>query len=80
MRPTRILVADDHEIVREGILALLRAEPGIRVCGEATNGHEAVSKTLKLKPDVVVLDIGLPQLSGLAAARAFPRRRPVRRS
>lgn len=69
MRPTRVLIADDHEVVREGILALLQAEPGIRVCGEATNGHEAISKTLRLKPDVVVLDIGLPEISGLAAAR-----------
>lgn len=69
MRPIRVLIADDHEVVREGILALLRVEPRIRVCGEATNGREAVTKALKQKPDVVVMDIGLPEISGLAAAR-----------
>ena len=76
MRPTRVLVADDHEVVREGILALLQAEPGIRICGEATNGPDAISKTLRLKPDVVVLDIGLPGISGLTAARRISAEAP----
>lgn len=65
----RILVADDHEIVRQGIRALLKAHPGWEVVGEATNGREAVEKTAQLKPDIVILDIGMPSLNGLNATR-----------
>jgi YesN/AraC family two-component response regulator len=56
----RILVADDHELVRRGIRGLLRAQRGWRVIGEATNGREAVEKTNKLKPDVAIVDISMP--------------------
>jgi DNA-binding NarL/FixJ family response regulator len=65
----RILLADDHEIVRRGLCALLRAQPEWEVCGEASNGREAVEKALKLKPEVVILDIGMPTLNGLEATR-----------
>ncbi len=65
----RILVADDHELVRRGIRGLLRAQRGWRVIGEATNGREAVEKTNKLKPDVAILDISMPDLDGLQATR-----------
>jgi DNA-binding NarL/FixJ family response regulator len=65
----RILVADDHELVRRGIRGLLRAHRGWRVIGEATNGREAVEKTNKLKPDVAILDISMPDLDGLQATR-----------
>jgi DNA-binding NarL/FixJ family response regulator len=64
-----ILVADDHELVRCGIRELLRAQRGWRVIGEATNGQEAVEKTNKLKPDVAILDISMPDLDGLQATR-----------
>ncbi|HUB02574.1 MAG TPA: response regulator transcription factor [Terriglobales bacterium] len=67
--PFRILLADDHEVVRKGLCALLRAQPDWEVCGEAGNGREAVEKTLKLKPEVVILDIGMPSLNGLEATR-----------
>lgn len=67
--PFRILVADDHEIVRRGLCALLRAQPDWEVCGEASNGREAVEKTLQLRPEVVILDIGMPSLNGLEATR-----------
>ena len=65
----RILIADDHELVRDGIKARLVKQPGWIVCGEAANGRQAVELALRLKPDVAVLDIGMPELNGLAAAR-----------
>ncbi len=69
MKPLRILVADDHELVRRGIRGLLRARRGWTVVGEAMNGREAVEKANKLKPDVAILDISMPDLDGLQATR-----------
>jgi DNA-binding NarL/FixJ family response regulator len=68
----RILVADDHEIVRQGLRALIETRAGFVVCGEAANGREAVDRTAALKPDVLVLDIAMPELNGLEAARRIP--------
>jgi len=68
-RPLRILVADDHELVRRGIRGLLRARRGWTVVGEAMNGREAVEKANRLKPDVAILDISMPDLDGLQATR-----------
>jgi DNA-binding NarL/FixJ family response regulator len=68
-RKLRILVADDHELVRRGIRGLLCARRGWRVVGEATDGREAVEKASKLKPDVAILDISMPDLDGLQATR-----------
>jgi DNA-binding NarL/FixJ family response regulator len=65
----RILVADDHELVRRGIRGLLRARHGWIVVGEAANGREAVEKALRLKPDVAIVDISMPELDGLQATR-----------
>src|SRR6202051_762223 len=65
----RILVADDHELVRRGIRALLRVRRGWTVVGEAMNGREAVEKANRLKPDVAILDISMPDLDGLQATR-----------
>jgi DNA-binding NarL/FixJ family response regulator len=65
----RLLVADDHEIVRKGLRALLEAEPGWEVAAEAVNGRDAVDKAKQLKPDVAILDISMPLLNGLEAAR-----------
>lgn len=65
----RILVADDHELVRCGIRGLLRARRGWTVVGEAMNGREAVEKANRLKPDVAILDISMPDLDGLQATR-----------
>jgi DNA-binding NarL/FixJ family response regulator len=65
----RILVADDHELVRRGIRGLLRARRGWIIIGEARNGHEAVEKASKLKPDVAIVDISMPHLDGLQVAR-----------
>ncbi len=68
MRPVRILIADDHEVFRRGTQALLESRPGWNVCGEAATGREAIEKTKKLKPDVVIMDISMPELNGLEAA------------
>lgn len=65
----RILLADDHEIVRRGLAALLQRHEGWEICGEATDGREAVEKAKELKPDVVIIDIGMPNLNGLDATR-----------
>ena len=67
MPRTRILVADDHEVVRRGIRTLLEARSAWEVCGEASTGREAVEKAKRLKPDVVLLDITMPDRSGLEA-------------
>ena len=65
----RILLADDHEIVRRGLCALLQRHEGWEICGEASDGREAVQKAKLLKPDVVIVDIGMPNLNGLDATR-----------
>jgi DNA-binding NarL/FixJ family response regulator len=65
----RILIADDHEVARKGIRSLLESHIGWEICGEARDGREAVEYANKLKPDVFLLDIGMPNLNGLDAAR-----------
>ena len=69
MNPITVLLADDHAVVREGLRALLDAESGIEVVGEAETGREAVRLTKKLLPAVVVMDIAMPLLNGLEATR-----------
>jgi two-component system response regulator NreC len=72
----RILLADDHEVVRHGVRSLIEREPGWEVCGEAVDGRKAVALAEKLAPDVVVLDLGMPELNGLEAARQIKRALP----
>ena len=69
MKRLRILIADDHELLRHGVRSLLQSHEGWEVCGEAVDGRDAVRKAAQLNPDVVVLDIGMPNLNGLDAAR-----------
>src|ERR1700738_2546738 len=73
MRRLRILIADDHEVMRTGVRALVEQEPEWQVCGTATNGQEAVDAARKLKPDVVILDMTMPELDGLEALREIKR-------
>ena len=79
MTALRILVADDHEVVRRGLCAILASHAGWEVCGEATDGREAVEKTKQLRPDVVILDIGMPSSNGLDATRQILHHNPQQR-
>ena len=63
----RILPADDHQIVREGLRALVSAQEGMTVVGESANGRKAVEQVRELHPDVVVMDVGMPDLNGIEA-------------
>ena len=65
----RIMVADDHDLVRQGLRSMLEAQPGWMVCGEATTGREAVDLVQQLQPDVVVIDVHMPDMDGLQATR-----------
>jgi PAS domain S-box-containing protein len=76
MAPVRILIADDHEIVRRGVRSLLKSRSDWSVCGEAVDGLDAISKARELKPDVIVLDISMPRLNGLDAARQIRKEVP----
>lgn len=69
MKTVRVLVADDHEALREGVQRLIERQPGWEVCATAVTGREAVEKTEQLRPDAVVLDWSMPELDGLNAAR-----------
>jgi DNA-binding NarL/FixJ family response regulator len=67
--PVSILIADDHSVVRKGLRALLDSRRGWKVCAEVSNGREAIAKAKSLKPDVAILDIGMPDLGGVEATR-----------
>ncbi len=69
MTTTRILIADDHKIVREGLIALISQHPQLQVVGEAENGRQAVQLAASLRPQVVIIDIGMPELNGIEATR-----------
>ena len=69
VEPLRILIADDHQLVRNGIRALLQSRAGWEICGEARTGREAVVKAIELTPDIVILDISMPDLNGVDAAK-----------
>src|SRR4051812_31740166 len=72
----RILIADDHALIREGTCVVIGREPGWEVCGQAANGREAVAQAIALEPDVVVLDMTMPELNGLDAAIQIRRKLP----
>jgi len=75
-KPTRILLADDHGVVRNGFRALLASQWDMEVVGEASNGREAVEMAEKLTPDVVVMDVTMPELNGIEAARQITKAQP----
>lgn len=65
----RIVIADDHEVVRKRVCAILASRNDFEVCGEASNGEEAVQKSLTLNPDIIILDVSMPVLDGFNAAK-----------
>ena len=75
-RPLRILVADDHPIVRQTVRRLLNSHPRFEVCGEAHDGAEAIDEAQRLKPDVVVMNIAMPVMNGIEAAREINAKLP----
>ena len=77
MNRLRILVADDHEIVRRGLISLIKSHPDWEICAEADNGRQAVEKASQTKPDIAILDIGMPVLNGLEATRQILREHPA---
>jgi len=76
MKPLRILIVDDHELIRKGLRALLENQPGWMICGEAVNGRHAVELASQLKPDIVVMDVTMPELNGMEATRQILKERP----
>jgi DNA-binding NarL/FixJ family response regulator len=76
MPSLRLLLADDHEIVRQGLRSMLQAQRDCQIVGEAADGRQAVAMTKELNPDVVILDIGMPSLNGLEATRHILKMRP----
>jgi DNA-binding NarL/FixJ family response regulator len=76
-RPVRVLVVDDQELVRDGIASLLGIQPGISVVGTASDGKEAIEKTLSAAPDVVLLDVRMPVMDGVEACAVLRRRAPA---
>lgn len=79
MSPIRVLLADDHAVVREGLKALVSAEPDMDVVGEAADGVEAVARTASLDPDVVVVDVSMPGLNGAQVTTRLREERPDRK-
>jgi DNA-binding NarL/FixJ family response regulator len=75
VKPLRILVADDHELVRKGLRSVLDGQSGWTICGEAVNGREAVDLARQLKPDIIIMDVTMPELNGLEATRQILKER-----
>lgn len=72
----RIMLADDHTIVRQGLARLLNDQPDLKIVGQAINGRIAVDKALELKPDVIIMDIAMPQMNGIEAAKRIKKKLP----
>lgn len=77
MERIRVLIADDHTLVREGLRALLEGQGAFEVIAEASNGREAIDRAIQMRPDVVLMDIGMPELDGLAATRRIIKVNPA---
>jgi DNA-binding NarL/FixJ family response regulator len=77
VKPVRILIADDHEVVRKGLRAILEAQPGWMVSRESSTGREAVEAALSEKPDIIIMDVNMPELNGLDATRQIVKANPA---
>ena len=77
MKKLRILMADDHVVMRTGLRVLLERQSNLEVVGESANGRETIELAASLKPDVVVMDVGMPSLNGIEATKAIVTQRPV---
>ena len=76
VQPVKVLLADDHKVIREGLDAMLRREPELEVVGLASDGAEAVQQVRKLQPDVLVTDISMPRMDGIEATRLISKEWP----
>lgn len=76
-QPVRLLITDDQRLLREGIASLLSLQPGIEIVGSAANGQEALAKTQKLKPDVILMDVRMPVMDGVEATALIKRQFPA---
>ncbi len=74
--PIRVLIAEDHTIVRQGLARLLSDQPGLDVVGEATNGQRAVAMTERLKPDILIMDLAMPRMNGMEASKKIKKLMP----
>ena len=79
MRKIRVFIADDHALLRVGLLSMLKLEPDMEVVGEASNGYDAIQAVLDLRPDVVIMDLQMPRMNGAAATRQIMRALPQTR-
>jgi len=77
MKKLRILLADDHSVMRTGLRALLERQPGLEVVGESENGRETIKLADSLKPDIVIMDVGMPGLNGIEATQAIVNQHPA---
>jgi len=77
MEPTKVLIADDHQVMRRGVRAVVELLPGWEVCGEASTGREAVEMVERLQPQIVVMDVTMPELNGLEATRQIKKVAPA---
>ena len=75
----RVMLVDDHDVLREGVASLLVDEPDMTIVGEAATGRQAVAKVARLRPDIVIMDIGMPELNGIDATLQIVRERPKSR-
>ena len=75
-KPIRVLVVDDHAIIRKGVKAVLDLVPDIELAGEAENGNQAIKKDLELQPDVILMDLMMPEMDGIACIREIKAQRP----
>ena len=79
MKPIRVLIADDHTLVRESLVGVLNASGCCQVVGQAADGTDAIAKALALQPDVAIIDISMPGLSGVEVVRRLQSQLPARR-